>query len=741
MNIEYARLVSLSTIHVQLSQPVPELGAHDIIIAPSVTVEHVDVDGGLVTITVDGIRLSRSYSVLVRKGGNAALDLTPCIDAMRPEVPLGCSVEEDVYVFRLFAPRAESVRLHLFESFNEEMGDVYHAEAQDSGIWRCVVKRSVDARWYAYSIEGSREKGEMFNSRILVGDPYAHAAVSRNTFRHATRCLLPDRIPSYDWKDDAHVTVAMEDLVVYEMHVRDMTAHPHGLPTQELPGTYAAVAEGGTLGVIDYLKSLGVNAVELLPLQQYAWMEPPYKEHAGDGVYNDWNPYERNHWGYMTSYFFAPEARYSRTARLEPGQWNAAAPEHVSEFKDMVRAFHRAGIAVIMDVVYNHTSQYDYQPLKYIDQRYYYRSTESGALLNDSGCGNDLDSRKFMTRRLIVESVLHWVDEYHIDGFRFDLASIIDADTFREIRDRVHERHPGIMLIAEPWGGEYNPAGFSDLDIAAWNDVFRNGVKGYDPIKGKGYLFGGWGQSSPEDFGKWVLGSVRSKGGPFRKHAHSINYLESHDGYTLGDFIRIATGMVSAGKVLEDTTAHLPLRGTELRIARLAAVMLFASRGGIMLHAGQEFARSKVIADSGVRDSTPGLLDHNSYEKDDATNWLDFRVLELNRPLFEYYRGLIALRAATRLLRHAAEDRYMFLAPETSLASGFCIAGDGGEPELAVLVNANHHDAARYQLPGKMRWKILVNAEQAGTSVLGMHEGTDLDVPPLTACIMQALTS
>ena len=266
----------------------------------------------------------------------------------------------------------------------------------------------------------------MFNARILVGDPYARAVATRNTFRHSARCLLPDAIPAYDWEGDTRPHVAPEDLILYEMHVRDMTAHPANGIEAPLAGTYAAISENLSHGVLDHLRTLGVNAVELLPCQQFAWMEPPYLQRVGDGIYNDWNPYERNHWGYMTSYFFAPEPRYSVNADLTPGHWNTAAPGHITEFKDMVKSLHREGFAVIMDVVYNHTSQYDYQPLKYIDKRYYFQTTPAGDFSYSSGCGNDLDSRMPMTRRLIVDSVLHWLEEYHVDGFRFDLASIID---------------------------------------------------------------------------------------------------------------------------------------------------------------------------------------------------------------------------------------------------------------------------------------------------------------------------
>lgn len=737
MQIAQARLITPTTLELYLTEATDGLQAADIIIAPAVRVRGVTAKGMVAHVETDTFDLSRSYSVLLRGSGIVRIDVTPCLSSLETDLPMGCVVENDVYVFRLFAPRASAVQLHLYHTLSDDLGSVYFLQKLSAGVWQVVLDRPLTERWYAYSVDGPREAGEMFNPRVLIGDPYARAVATRNTFRHSARCLLPDAIPPYDWEGDAPVRVAPEDLIIYELHVRDMSAHPRNGLEPSYAGSYGALAEGGTGRGIDYLRTLGVNAVELLPCQQFAWMEPPYLQHAGDQVYNDWNPYERNHWGYMTSYFFAPEPRYSRYADRTPGHWNDAAPRHIAEFKDLVKAMHRAGIAVIMDVVYNHSSQYDHQPLKYIDKRYYYRISPSGTFLDSSGCGNDLNSRMPMMRRLIVDSVLFWMEEYHVDGFRFDLASIIDHDTFAEIRDRARAINPDVILIAEPWGGAYDPEGFSDLDYGAWNDIFRNGVKGYDPMKGTGYLFGSWGTSVPEDFGKWVLGSVRGKGGPFRSHAHSVNYLESHDGYTLGDFIRIATGAARPGQVIENPAALMRLEGKRLAIARLAAVILFVSRGSVMLHAGQEFARAKIIADRGLRGVTPGTLDHNSYEKDDETNWIDFGHRETNRALYDYYRGLIRLRNAFPLLRHASDDAYRFLSPPTSLASGFVVSAENGGEKLAVLINANHHEEAGYELPDSARWQILADAKHAGTDVLGVHEGTRVRVPALSALIMR----
>jgi pullulanase/glycogen debranching enzyme len=394
-----------------------------------------------------------------------------------------------------------------------------------------------------------------------------------------------------------------------------------------------------------------------------------------------------------------------------------------------------------MDVVYNHTSQYDYQPLKYIDRQYYYRRGSEGVFADASGCGNDFATEMPMARRLVVESVVHWITEYHVDGFRFDLATMIDRETFLQIKKAAQTIHPGVILIAEPWGGgKYDPRAFSELGFSAWNDVFRNGVKGSDPLRSRGYIFGAWGESQSEDFGKWMLGSTHEKSGPFLDFSHALNYLESHDGYTLGDFIRIATGSARPGQVIRNMQEHVRLRPDQLRIARLAAVMLFTARGPVMLHAGQEFGRSKVIADRGISDTHPGVIDHNSYEKDDETNWLNYEHAEWNSDLLEYYRGLIALRKRFRTLRLAPMENYRFLSADVSMAGGFEVKGIDGEADLAVLINGNLHESAQFKLTRWGQWSVFADEFAAGSRPIRRLDADRVAVAP-GCCMLLAGTA
>lgn len=737
MQIHAALLEDLQHIRLDCSEAPSAFLASDIVLVPHAHIQSLRVEGLSLVLEVETLDASLSYVVLPRGHGMLPVDPAPWLDSLRPQGPFGCSVEEEYYVFRVFAPRAACVRLHLYLRPEDVEGDRYDMEREAEGVWSIALPKGMTECWYGYSVDGPRGEGEMFNPAIVVGDPYAVGVATLNTFRHTGRALLPDRLPEYDWEGDTHVVIPRRDLMVYEMHVKDMTAHPSSETEQGYEGSYAGMLRSRR-GGLAHLRALGVNAVELLPCQNFAWIEPPYGTHAGDDVYNHWNPWERNHWGYMTSYFLAPETRYASTANATVGEWNSAVVQAQTEFKDMVKALHREGVAVILDVVYNHTSQYDYQPLKYLDKRYYYRLDRLGGFTSASGCGNDTHSARFAMRRLIVDSIRHWLQEYHVDGFRLDLGALLDRETLEAIREEARALFPDVLLLAEPWGGDrYDPHGFSQLDYLVWNDLFRNGVKGWDPQRHTGYIFGHWGASPSEAYGTWVLGSVREKAGPLLAAEHSLNYLESHDGYTLADFIRIATGSVAPGEAVADVAAYRTLDARQLAIARFAAFMLFTSAGPLMLHAGQEFGRGKLVADIGVPAVHHGVVDANSYEKDDATNWLDYRYAADNAALLRYYRGLIAMRASLPALRDMRVSNCRFLIPDVPVASGYVLMDESGLPVLAVLANANHDRTAHYQLDDDGPWEVLVDAECAGHAVLRSHVGRMVAVPPCAGMLLR----
>jgi pullulanase/glycogen debranching enzyme len=422
----------------------------------------------------------------------------------------------------------------------------------------------------------------------------------------------------------------------------------------------------------------------------------------------------------MTSAFFSPSSYYSENwDEFKMHKWMGENGNQVEEFKDVVKAFHKKGIAVIMDVVYNHLSEYEIGNLKEIDREYYFRFNENGEFIDESYCGNDLKTEAPMMRRLIIDSIIYWMEEYHIDGFRFDLGKLIDWETLEEIISEARKINPDVIFIAEPWGGGYDPEGFSLRKWGSWNDQIRNGIKGENPSNGLGWIFGNWyGNNSKDRIKSYINGTTKEfEHGLFYKAKHSVNYLESHDGYTLGDFIRIGTNSVGANDKITEIEFNAKLTPKQLKLNKLAALFLFTSQGITMIHSGQEFARSKVIStNNNINDNDAEKLDHNSYNKDNFTNYINFNHAELNSDLLNYYKGLIELRKTYKEFRHASIEQITFLDDlQNEFSVGFLIKIN--KAEFIILMNANQNNEDVIKLP-EGKWKVLVNDEKAGTAPL-----------------------
>lgn len=520
------------------------------------------------------------------------------------------------------------------------------------------------------------------------------------------------------------------------MHIRDLTAHQSSGASK--PGIYHGLIEKGKRGGIDYIKSLGINTIELLPAQEFANIEIPYKDTLA-GKFNTWNPYERNHWGYMTAAFFAPEAYYAEDwHHLRWNTWQGKDGRAADHFKDMVKAFHKDGIGVIMDVVYNHLSEYEIGNLKEIDKEYYFRLNNDGSFKAESGCGNDLRTEAPMMRRLIVESILYWMKEYNVDGFRFDLGKLLDWETIEIIIREAKKVNPQVVFVCEPWGGGYDPAGFSLRGWGAWNDQIRNGIKGENPHNGHGWIFGKWyGNNSPQRIKSYVNGTlVRDSLGLFRKKEHSVNYLESHDGYTLGDFIRIATGYATTDTVITDVNNFVKLNSKQTKLNKLGALFLLTAQGMVMINSGQEFARSKIIpTEIEVHDNHKGRIDHNSYEKDNETNFLNFDHADINKDLLDYYTGLIRIRNTYDAFRRAEYESISFMKTDTDpFTLGYRISHD--KDVFIVLFNANPQKDHDFVLPDAAEYDVIADGNRAGISVLGQAKGT-VKVPHTSGIILK----
>lgn len=619
---------------------------------------------------------------------------------------LGAFILNNKTFFRLFAPQALGVNLYIFTKPEDEKGTSYPMIRDEDGVWEFSFNETLDKIYYGFRVKN--KANEKIESNPLCIDPYSKAVTSFTTYFNPRKSLLVN-LP-FDWEGDTWVEQDWRDLIIYEMNLRDMTIHPTSGVSE--PGTYSGLTEKNKTGGLSYIKELGVNTVELLPAMDFGRIEIPYKDSLY-GRFNTWNSYERNYWGYMTAAFFAPESYYSENnPQLQWNKWIGTKGKQVTDFKNMVKSFHKEGIAVMMDVVYNHLSEYELGNLKEIDKEYYFRLNDKGQFIAESGCGNDLKTERPMVRRLIVESILYWMKEYHIDGFRFDLGKLIDWETIGEIIREARKVNPYVVFVCEPWGGGYDPAGFSLRDWGSWNDQIRNGIKGENPENGLGWIFGKWyGNNNPDRIKSYVQGTlVRDKQGLFQRKEHSVNYLESHDGYTLGDFIRVGLKNVDNHKVIKDVDAFQTLTPQELKLNKLAALFLFSAQGMTMIHSGQEYARTKIIPFDIKHDQHRGKIDHNTYNKDNEVNYINYRHAELNSDLLNYYKGLIALRKQYPAFTRASYDEILFHEfPHNPFALSFSLTHKGDEFFFAF--NADSLKSQEFTLP-KGDWQILASPEK-----------------------------
>jgi pullulanase/glycogen debranching enzyme len=633
------------------------------------------------------------------------------LDKFYSDKKLGSFVENGKTFFRLFTPGAEKVTLVTFNTPEENNGREYEMTKDPNGVWETSIDGELYGSFYGFNVKHPDE------DPVLCLDPYAKAVATHNTYFNPRKAIVVKE-NDYDWDGDEWIKSDWRDLIVYEMHLRDMTMH--STSGVEQPGSYHGLVEKDKTGGINYIKDLGINTVELLPVQEFGNIEIPYKDSL-NGRLNTWNPYERNHWGYMTTAFFAPESYYSESVKeIQWDKWSGTSTKPINDFKNVVKMFHKEGIAVMMDVVYNHLSEYELGNLKEIDEEYYFRLDGKGNFIAQSGTGNDLRTERPMLRRLIVESVLYWMKEYHVDGFRFDLGKLIDWETLEEVMREAKKINPYVVFVCEPWGGGYDPMGFSLRGWGSWNDQIRNGVKGENPHHGLGWIFGIWyGNNNPDRIKSYINGTlINDKHGLFQKPEHSVNYLESHDGYTLSDFIRIGLKDVQPNQVIKNIDEHVKLTPLQMKLNKLAALFLFTSRGITMIHSGQEFARTKVISsDINITDALKGTIDHNSYNKDNETNYINYNHAKINEELIDYYKGLIKLRNTYPAFRRAEyEDVTFYDINDNEFAAGYHL--NFMDDEFIVLFNANLTKTEECFLP-EGNWDILVNEEQAGIEILG----------------------
>lgn len=563
-----------------------------------------------------------------------------------PGLPLPLGVQDccDGFNFALFSRHAERVELLLFEDAQSTVPmvtfDLDAAHHRTGDIWHALID---GARWgqaYAYRVYGpwAPKQGHRFDSTVLLLDPYALAVF----LPESTRDREPLKPPAgprpakgrlsvlvnrrFDWQGTARPRTPWSETVIYETHVRGLTIHPSANVAH--PGTF-----GGVIEKIPYFRELGITAVELMPVQ--AFNENSHADGAAGATL-------RNYWGYDPIALFAPQGAYA--TRGSPGC-------EVDEFKTMVRELHRAGIEVILDMVFNHTGEGDVDGpvfnFRGLDNAIYYMLGEDKrSYRNFSGCGNTLNCNHPVVRDYIIDCLRYWVTEMHVDGFRFDLASILGRDeqgrfaSNPPLLERIAEDPilRDVKLIAEAWdsGGAYQVGSFPGQRWAEWNARFRDDVRRF----WRGDL-GMTGALASRFCGSADLYQHSGK-----EPVNSINFITCHDGFTLNDLVSYAKKHneangeedrdgadenFSANYGVEGATDDPVIEESRRREIKNMLATLLLSRGVPMLLGGDEFRRTQ----NG---------NNNAYCQDNELSWYDWRLLERNHEIFRFAREAIAFR-------------------------------------------------------------------------------------------------
>jgi len=572
--------------------------------------------------------------------------------------PLGANWDGRGTNFSIFSENAESIELLLFDSDRTETPSrVVKIKERTASSWHCYLPDIAPGQLYAYRVYGryEPEKGHRFNPAKALIDPYAKAICGdltwddslfgysvgdpaedlsrddRSNLSSIPRSVVVDT--AYDWEGDDHLNIPWNETVIYEAHVKGLTFHHPDLP-QNMRGTYSGL---GSEPVIAHLKSLGISAIELLPVQHHVM-----DRHLLDKGLSDY-------WGYNTIGFFAPDSRYASSG---------CTGEQVREFKEMVKALHRAGIEVIIDVAYNHTAEGNHSGptlcFKGIDNLSYYSLLpgEKRHYYDFSGCGGCFNMSHPRVLQFVMDSLRYWVSEMHVDGFRFDLAATLAREfyvvdrlaTFFDVicQDPILSR---VKLIAEPWDlgpGGYQVGNFPE-QWAEWNGKYRDTIRRF--------WKGDEGQLS--ELGFRLTGSSDLYQGSRRNPQASINFITCHDGFTLRDLVSYnekhnednaeenRDGLEhndSWNCGAEGPTDDVEIRTLRMRQMKNLMATLLLSQGTPMMLSGDEFAASK----NG---------NNNSYCQDNEINWLDWHPDEEGWEMVEFIRNLIRIRKSHPILR------------------------------------------------------------------------------------------
>ena len=694
--IQYVAGDGVRTIQVMMSREIADHTGRFVVRKDGVAQDVVSVTGSgqNFTITlVDPIDITAFYEVLdnVTEDATVLFHNFPVDDYVYDGEDLGFVYTPAQTTFKLWSPTANSVNVLIFDAPIDTPGDeaeepvVYPmTRVGGDGVLRCVVTGDLKGKYYLYEVT-------TYGETHSAPDPYS-IALSTNSMRSIIIALNDSDPPG--WEADTYATTdSLEDTVVYELHVRDLTIDDTWNGTEEIRGKFLGLIESGTTfnGMptgFDHILDLGVTAVHFLPMYDFSSVD-------------ETNPRSRN-WGYDPFAYNVPEGSY------------ATDPEGITrirEMKEMIQGFHDAGLQVIMDVVYPHTHYIGKRSVFDVPvPKYYYLINEDGSYVNATGCGNTIDFTKPMVRRFVLQSVRYWVEEYHMDGFRFDQMGLIDTELMEEIATMAHGINPDAIIYGEPWGGMGAPILTAKGDqrgkgFGVFNDDIRNAIRGDTDGKRPGYAMGNL--DNWEEVQVGVPGSIDA----FTDDpSETMNYVSAHDNYTWFDKIE---------RTMEESTED-----DKIAMNKLGIAIVLTSQGIPFIHAGSEFRRTKRV---------PGVSEEeirNSYNASDEVNKLDWARKYSENDVYEYYRGLIELRKARKEFRLPTADdirnnlRFWDDLESPNGTMTFTLSdvtpGDGwGE----IIVSYNPTGEVQHINMPDGNWAVVVDDEQAGASVIEVIAG------------------
>jgi len=569
---------------------------------------------------------------------------------LESDLKMGAVPTERKTTFRLFAPRAEKVVLEVSSDPAMTNLRAFDLDEPENGVWSVVIPENLERWFYQYRVFGtSPDASSQFNPNVPILDPYAKASFSNA----GPGIILGKSFFPEGGINSGFIPPAWDDLVICECHVRDLIAKvPVAMKDQDRLG-FTGLAKWIRSGR-SYLHELGVNTIELQPIQEF-----------------DSQSKDEYHWGYMPVNYFSPESTYAL---------NPAKATQVAEFRDLVRAMHEQEFTVILDVVYNHIGEPN--NLLFLDKYYYFHLDTHHYLMNWSGCGNDVRTDAPMVRRIIIESLIHLVEQYGVDGFRFDLADLVGKPTLQAIEKELKSRYPHLVLISEPWSFRGHLADeLKDTGWASWNDGYRDFLAEY--VRG---------QSNQDAARYFLAGSPHSR---TEWPAQTVNYSESHDDYCWLDRITENPG--------HDAWNPTP---ADRRRTHLMVAFLFSSLGIPMISAGQDALRTK----RGI---------HNTYQRGDL-NAIDYERRCYYSGTANYFAQWVRLRLSPtgHLLRPGRHrDGYLSFSVQDGLSAIACVFnadGQDGDAKLLFAINP-HAEPATLPVPEgaqKIRWIQIADHER-----------------------------